>query len=368
MSRDPAGLELADDELEDRPLADRHQRLRQDRRVRREARAAAAREDDRLHAAEVASGATSPRRRADCHSRLGRPSHEAWRSTERARGDLPGAGPSGAPTLRRPVSRWTATSRRTTTAPSVHQRIRSPSERARRRVEADPSASSAAGCSQVVADAIARDRGSRSPSRTRAGRARDAGLHGEDRVVRVGLELDEAWILRARADEAHLALEHVPELRQLVELRRGEEAAEAREALVLVVVSAGPAASSCIFRNFSIRTRAARTHAPAAVEDARPGLSSLIVATTTRNTGARSRSTAAATTTSSPLERAVEPPATIRRGIEPGGSCSPRPRFDARRMTPAATRYLSDSPASAAFARTCPTWVLRPESEVSSTT
>ncbi len=37
---------------------------------------------------------------------------------------------------------------------------------------------------------------------------------------------------RARADEAHLALEHVPELRELVEARASQEAADARHARV----------------------------------------------------------------------------------------------------------------------------------------
>ena len=47
-------LELADDDLEDRLVADRHQRLRQHRGVRREPRAAAAGQDDRLHVAQAA--------------------------------------------------------------------------------------------------------------------------------------------------------------------------------------------------------------------------------------------------------------------------------------------------------------------------
>ena len=37
---------------------------------------------------------------------------------------------------------------------------------------------------------------------------------------------------RARADKAHLALENVPELRQLVEARAAEEATDARHARV----------------------------------------------------------------------------------------------------------------------------------------
>jgi hypothetical protein len=46
-------------------------------------------------------------------------------------------------------------------------------------------------------------------------------------------QCDEREVLGTRADEAHLAAHDVPELRELVELRGGEEAAHAREALVL---------------------------------------------------------------------------------------------------------------------------------------
>jgi hypothetical protein len=41
--------ELQDDQLEDRPVAEGHERLREDDRERREARAAPAGEDDSLH-------------------------------------------------------------------------------------------------------------------------------------------------------------------------------------------------------------------------------------------------------------------------------------------------------------------------------
>ena len=62
---DPTGRELADDELENRAVADRHQRLRQHRRVGSEPRALSAREDNRLHAAPAASG----RRARRCSSK-----------------------------------------------------------------------------------------------------------------------------------------------------------------------------------------------------------------------------------------------------------------------------------------------------------
>ena len=51
---DPRFLELADDDLEDRLLAHRHQRLGQDRGVRGQTRAAPAGQHDRLHVPQAA--------------------------------------------------------------------------------------------------------------------------------------------------------------------------------------------------------------------------------------------------------------------------------------------------------------------------
>jgi hypothetical protein len=46
---DSAAHELAQQDVDDRPVAERHERLRQDRRVRREAGALPAGHDHRLH-------------------------------------------------------------------------------------------------------------------------------------------------------------------------------------------------------------------------------------------------------------------------------------------------------------------------------
>src|SRR5262245_27606835 len=66
--------------------------------------------------------------------------------------------------------------------------------------------------------------------------ARDAWLDVEALLEKRHLLLellDEDGALRARADHAHLALEHVPELRQLVEARLTDELADARHAVVI---------------------------------------------------------------------------------------------------------------------------------------
>ena len=97
----------------------------------------------------------------------------------------------------------------------------------------DRDAPSAGGCGRRSARRDRRDRESRPPWRTRAGRARSCpgGRRGSPRTPPRSRR-DEVWILRSRPDEAHLAAEHVPELRQLVELRPGEESTDAREAWV----------------------------------------------------------------------------------------------------------------------------------------
>jgi hypothetical protein len=64
--------------------------------------------------------------------------------------------------------------------------------------------------------------------------ADEPGPHAEDLVVLLAVMGDEVGGLRPRADEAHVAAQHVQELRQLVELRAREEGADAREAVVLV--------------------------------------------------------------------------------------------------------------------------------------
>ena len=51
--------------------------------------------------------------------------------------------------------------------------------------------------------------------------------------------LDELDLLRPRADEAHVAAEHVPELRQLVEARAPQEAADARHPRVVASLNIG---------------------------------------------------------------------------------------------------------------------------------
>ena len=57
----------------------------------------------------------------------------------------------------------------------------------------------------------------------------DARSDLEDRRVRFAAQLDEGWILWARSDQAHLAFEDIPELRQLIEFRPGEKVAQTGE-------------------------------------------------------------------------------------------------------------------------------------------
>src|SRR5262245_35470684 len=52
--------------------------------------------------------------------------------------------------------------------------------------------------------------------------AGDAGPHAEDRAVVALVEHDEVHVLGPRADEAHLADEHVPQLGDLVDLELGQ--------------------------------------------------------------------------------------------------------------------------------------------------
>ena len=60
------------------------------------------------------------------------------------------------------------------------------------------------------------------------------GVRSSRRLAQPVIWLD-SWIdERTRADEAHLALQHVPELRQLVDARGAQEAAHARDARVVL--------------------------------------------------------------------------------------------------------------------------------------
>ena len=52
--------------------------------------------------------------------------------------------------------------------------------------------------------------------------------------VSLGELLDEVWALGARADEAHVAVEDVPDLRQLVEAGSADKGADARDARIVV--------------------------------------------------------------------------------------------------------------------------------------
>ncbi len=70
-----------------------------------------------------------------------------------------------------------------------------------------------------------------------------AGSDREDLPILLLEQADELRILRARADQAHLAAEDVPELRELVELRSGEESADAGEAWVDVTGECMPGGS-----------------------------------------------------------------------------------------------------------------------------
>src|SRR5262249_34693271 len=74
--------------------------------------------------------------------------------------------------------------------------------------------------------------------------ARDAGLHAmTDAVVRDLLQqtVDEHRPFRARADEAHIAFQHIEELRDLVDPRAADEAADACDAAIVALGPAGDA-------------------------------------------------------------------------------------------------------------------------------
>ena len=119
--------------------------------------------------------------------------------------------------------------------PHVHR------ERAPRSVEAVHVDLLRQDAGHVVADSIAGIEDLALPRERELGEPGDARPDRENRVVRLPMLLDEAWIFGARSDKAHLALENVPELRQLVELRPGEKRAQTREALVLRLDERGPA-------------------------------------------------------------------------------------------------------------------------------
>src|SRR5262249_31401422 len=64
--------------------------------------------------------------------------------------------------------------------------------------------------------------------------AGDARLDRQAAAVVVGVAGDLLDEIRARPDEAHLAAQHVPELRQLIEAGAAEESAGARDAWVVL--------------------------------------------------------------------------------------------------------------------------------------
>ena len=78
------------------------------------------------------------------------------------------------------------------------------------------------------------------------GPARDAGLHQAAALIvwEAALELsDERRLLRPWTDQRHVATEHVPELRELVDVQLAHQPADGENA---IVVAAGPLrASAC---------------------------------------------------------------------------------------------------------------------------
>ena len=64
----------------------------------------------------------------------------------------------------------------------------------------------------------------------------------------LGQLLDEEWPLWSGPDEAHVAAQHVPELRYFVEARQTDDAADARDPVVLVAGPDGRAARSASVR------------------------------------------------------------------------------------------------------------------------
>ena len=69
------------------------------------------------------------------------------------------------------------------------------------------------------------------------------GLTEQDNVPLLGIVLRELRHLRARADDAHVAPEHVQQLGKLVELGPLEEAADGRQPVVVAPGYAGPGAA-----------------------------------------------------------------------------------------------------------------------------
>src|SRR5260370_9424192 len=62
----------------------------------------------------------------------------------------------------------------------------------------------------------------------------DTGFHTETPIVIVAVALGLARSWRAGADEAHFAFEHVPELRQFVEMRTAQEAAAGNNSRIII--------------------------------------------------------------------------------------------------------------------------------------
>ena len=107
------------------------------------------------------------------------------------------------------------------------------------------------------------------PRERELGEPGDTRSDGENRVVALPVLLDEAWIFGPRSDQAHFALENVPELRQLIELRPGEECAQTREALILRLDERGPARPVVHLSKLQhLQLTATAPNATAPVEDA----------------------------------------------------------------------------------------------------
>jgi hypothetical protein len=81
----------------------------------------------------------------------------------------------------------------------------------------------------VLSDSVARVKDLALLGEGKLAEASDARLHREDDLVVLAPQLHELRVFRPRAHERHLALEHVPELRQLVELRLRERPADPGE-------------------------------------------------------------------------------------------------------------------------------------------
>src|SRR5262249_59012154 len=98
--------------------------------------------------------------------------------------------------------------------------------------------------------------------------ARDAGSHAQDGLELSSAQLHEARILRPGPDEAHLAAQDVPELRDLVELRLREEGPDPRETIVVDRREGRPRGAGLHLPELEHRELAAEdSDPPAAVED-----------------------------------------------------------------------------------------------------